>query len=186
MALIIDSPFKKQYKSDSETSEQYNNRMTATRRWWRVNMWFIIISILILRIMLMLLLVNFWHHKSYEFIEMNIAFDVLQFLLFAIAIAVKDRVMPFMDLKLISAFFLIIFIGQRIASYSISEANKIKDGKTGYNKKHFSFKYGNKLIQTSDSLLSIGETSNYIFLYSMRDSGTMAIPFSKIDSLIIR
>jgi len=48
------------------------------------------------------------------------------------------------------------------------------------------FKYADKKIATNDTLLAIGETSNYILLYNTKDSTTAIYSLSKIDSLIIK
>ena len=51
--------------------------------------------------------------------------------------------------------------------------------------KNVSFKYDDLIYKTSNKLVYIGETQNYIFLYNRIDSSTLIFKSSNIDSLVI-
>ena len=69
-----------------------------------------------------------------------------------------------------------------IQNYRRLDAFRIKDGKVKVSP-IISFKYDNQVIKTSDSVVQIGQTSNWIFLYEVKDSITHAYSMSKITEL---
>jgi len=154
--------------------------------WWRTYIYYFIALYYFPAAILQLILQKGFNYKPYELADLNMFIDFIFLGLVYIAITIHEKKAIIFEKPIIIALFLIIFIGQKIGSYRANEAQKIKDGKSDYKKDHISFNYNNNQIKTTDSILFIGETSNYIFLYNVKDSATKVYPFSKIDDLIIK
>jgi hypothetical protein len=176
--------------SKPTTRTESTSNPTAKKRrvfdWFRRNIYYLLALYYLPVILLMLLLQKVFNYKSYELSDLYMFIDFIFLALIYIAISIHDKWSIFQEKPLLIALFLIIFIGQKIGSYRINEAKKLKDGITEQKKDHISFKYNNVSIATNDTVIDIGQTSTYFFLYNLKDSSTKAYPFSKMDDLIIK
>jgi hypothetical protein len=154
--------------------------------WIRKNIYWIVCIYYLPWLILSLILQFGFHYKPYELTDINMFIDFIFLTIIYIGIALHERRSKILENPTIIAVFLVIFISVKIGSYRSSEALKIKDGKGNYKKDHVSFQYQQKSIITNDTLVYVGETSSYLFLYNRNDSTTKVYPFSKIEDLTIK
>ena len=154
--------------------------------WWRSNIYWFVILFYLPIFLLSLLLQKALHYKAYELSDFNMIFDFIFLALIYVAIMIHEKKSSIFEKPILIALFLIVFIGQKIGSYRISDAQKVKDGKSEYKKDHLSFKYKETNIATTDSTLFIGETATHIFLYNLKDSTTNVYPFSSVEELKVK
>lgn len=177
---------KKVIEEKDEKEIDSSNKKKSRIEWWRSNIyWFIILYYLPVSL-LSTLLQEAFGYKRYELADMNVTFDIIFLGLIIIAISIHEKRDSFLEKPILIAAFLVIFIGQKIGSFRVAQAQKIKAGVCDYKKDHISFKYKNAEVKTSNSILFVGETATHIFLYNLKDKSTKVYPFENIEELTIK
>lgn len=154
--------------------------------WFKKNIEIVVLGYFTIILLIMLLLRGVFHYKSYELTYFIICTDIIFLFLIYTAVSIADRNKLFFKKPLLVGLFLLVFIGQKIGNYRTNEGLAIKDGVTNYKVDHISFEYNGKHIKSSDSLLFIGQTASYIFLYNRTDSTTKIFKNDKIENLILK
>ena len=155
-------------------------------KWYRRNIQWVIIIYYIIIIAIQQLLLSGLHYKPYDLTAFDIYTKVFFLLMIYYAIFVGDRNKFLSENPILISIFLIVFIGNGLNSYRKNEALKIIDGISEYKTNHLSFCYNGDKIQTSKSLITVGQTSNFLFLYDVKEKKTQVYSTSKIDDLEIR
>ncbi len=109
-------------------------------------------------------------YKPYELANLNLISHYFFLFIIYIGIAFHEKRTKILENPTLIALFLIIFISLKIGDYRSNEAMKVKDGMGDYKKDHVSFQYNGKTIKTDESLVFVGVTSAYLFLYNRNDS----------------
>ena len=162
--------------------EAFRNKVKA---WANKNGYYFVIFYYIFVSLIAIIINAIFHFKPYTLKDYNLFTDFLFLFLLYIVIMMSDRRDIITRNTVILSLFLIVFIGMKIQGYRRIDALRAKDGK---NEKvnSISFTYNMKNISTSDSIILIGQTSNWIFLYHTKDSSTFAYSISKIDNLKVK
>ena len=180
------SEIKKPTENQQTIPEAIIEKKQKRLLWFKKNIEIVVLIYFVVIILIMLLLKNVFHYKSYELTYFNIYTDIIFLFLIYIAVSIADRNKLFFEKPLLIGLFLLIFIGQKIGSYKTNEGLAVKDGITDYKRGHISFDYNGKNITSSDSLLLVGQTASYLFLYDRKDSSTKIFKNEKVENLIIK
>lgn len=149
-------------------------------------MYFIVVFYYVITTSVVLLLQTSFGYKSYELVQLSNLFDVVFIFLVYIAFLLHENREKVLNNTIWLALFSVVFIGSRIGNNRANEARKIKDGIVEGKKDHLAFQYNERSVNTSDSLLYIGETSTHLFLYDSKDSVSLVYKVSNIENLKIK
>jgi hypothetical protein len=186
---IVATSFYSELKTPREEiqfSTEKFKKPSKSLLWLKRNIEYIILAYLIFISILNSILLKFGHYKPYELREFQIITDILFFLIIYIGLMYADRKNIIYEKPWLLALFLLILIGQKIGTYRRLDALEIKDGITNKKKDHISFNYLDQKISSGDSILFVGQTSNYLFLYSMKDSIARIFPVDKLEHVMIK
>ena len=179
--------------SQEETSSLNTEALSASEKkkinrtlWIKKNIEIIAPIYYLIVILIELVFISGFNFKSYELAEFSLFADIIFLFIIYIAVSIADKNKLIYEKPLLIALFLVVFIGRMISRDRSSEALKIKDGITEQKHDHVSFIYNEEKIVSNDSLVLIGQTSNYLFLYNLKDSSTNAFLMNKLENLIIK
>lgn len=134
------------------------------------------LSFFILLIFLISIILNYFIIKNNPFF--NYFLNTITVITFSMALRTRAD-----DAKTIYYVFCIFLGSLFIIGFNSSEYARSIQKDTIV--KNVSFKYDDLIYKTSNKLVYIGETQNYIFLYNRIDSSTLIFKSSNIDSLVI-
>lgn len=168
-----------------EEEEKEWKRNEKKINWWKKNSAGIILIYLGIYFVILLLLKPIFHLKPYDILEWEYVGDFIFLVLIYVALLVHKKLSFLVD-KPFQMLFLVIFLGIRMGHYSTLRGLAIKDGQTKDKKTQLKFNYKGQLQNTSDTVVYIGKTATYLFLYRMKDSSSMVYPLAQVDDLIIK
>jgi hypothetical protein len=154
--------------------------------WWQRNVSEVVIGYFVFVNLLLVLIMSIFKYKAYQMTFVFIMSDLIFLGLVYIGIVINQNRKDLLSNPILIAIFLLVFVGHRIGTYRIHDAQKIKDGKSEFKLDHMAFKYKDSLITTDNNTLYIGETSTHIFLYNRRDSSTNVYPLAVVENLKIK
>lgn len=178
---------RKSINEEDKDSQSQEDRIKKKRlEWWRRNIhWFIFLYYLLFNLLLYVIQkIN--EYKSFELYDWKLIIDSFFLFLIFIAILIHEKRSSILNQPTIIAFFLIIFIGQKMGIYRTYDAQMIKNGITNFKQEHLAFTYEGLTVKTNDSVMYIGSTSNYIFLYNKYDSSTNIYPLTETKFLTVK
>lgn len=137
----------------------------------------------ILHFTIKIILLKAFHYKQYELQ----AFYFISALVFCLVICfyiIKNKKGNIItEHALLFSVCLFAYIGFQFYTIRSLEALKVKNGVTD---RKVSFKYDNRIVTTSQTLIFIGQTQSNLFLYNKKDSTAVTFKTSNIDSLTIK
>ncbi|MDJ1500656.1 hypothetical protein [Xanthocytophaga agilis] len=139
-------------------------------------------SFLFLSFAITQLIMSFYQIKNYQLKEIFLFIDIIfLFLIFNGLLRYKEYLKR--NILLIITF-MIFYIGKSIiGSYRVQQAQEIMDG---YAISNVSFQYNNHKIVTTSSLLYIGQTEQYLFLYNRTNKSIPIFKMENVDSLVVQ
>ncbi len=172
----------------AEENNQKQESKTINKRieWWRRNIpWFIFIYYIPINI-LIFFIQKLYSYKPFELYYWKLIIDFVFLFLVYIAILIHEKRSSILNQPIIIGICLIIFIGEKIGTYRSYDAQLIKNGIYDFKNNHIVFSYENSIVKTNDTILYIGSTSNYIFLYNLQDSSTNIYPLLETKFLTVK
>lgn len=153
--------------------------------WWKKNAGKIIITFWAAYMVIIITCQYFFKLKSYELLPYEIPCDFILLVLIWGSFVIQNKLALIIERPII-ALIIVTFIGIRLGHYSSVNGYKTKDGKVIHKKDQLKFNYKGQAQTTSDSVIFIGKTATYLFLYRMKDSSSMVYPLAQVDDLIIK
>lgn len=186
--FLLQSIYTEIQKSETEKNQTNipSEKKIKRLKWFRKNIALVMLIYYGFVITIKLSLIHLLNYKNYELIDYNIITNFLFLFLIYFAIVIGDSDKFLNENPILISFFIIVFIGNGIGNYRKNEAEKVKNGITEYKSDHITFKYNDIKIQTNKSLIFIGQTTDFLFLYNMKNKSSEIYKNDKIENLVIK